>query len=95
MTRTMIKIFAVVFVLSLATASFGAALQMIYSSSIYSDAKGSGLNLPEGVACKGKDLFIADSGNGRLLKYTVEGSTIKGGEEIKVAEVTYPVKVQV
>ena len=95
MTRTYIKIFVVVFVLSLATASFGAAVQMIFSSSVYGDAKGNGLKLPEGVACRGNVLVVADTGNGRLLKYTVDGSTVKGGQEIKVAEATDPVKVQI
>ena len=95
MTRKSIKILVVVFVLLIAAASYGAAVQIIYSSSIYADIKGNGLKLAEGVACRGKDLVVADTGNGRLLKYTVDGPTIKGGQEIKVPEVTYPVKVQV
>lgn len=94
MKRICIRLFVMFVVLSLAAASFGASAQVIYSSTLSADVKGNGLRLPEGVACLGKDLIVADSGNGRLLKYSVEGSSIRGGSEIRVPEAPYPVKVQ-
>jgi sugar lactone lactonase YvrE len=95
MKRTFAIILAMVFVFSPAAPSLAASVKVIYNSSISADLKGNGLKLPEGVAAGGKDLVVADSGNGRLIKYSMEGSSLKGGTEIRVADVPYPVKVQV
>lgn len=64
-------------------------------TSVYSDAKGGRVSQPEGVACGENFFVIADTGNNRLLKYSIENEGIKGGEEIKVLELSYPIKVQV
>ena len=64
--------------------------------SIYLDEKGSGMKQPQGVAWDGKSLLIvADTGNGRLLQFTVQDRTIKGGKEIKIAQLPYPIGVEV
>jgi hypothetical protein len=63
---------------------------------IYIDSKGSGLKEPEAVACDGgSTLIVADTGNGRLLKYSVEGSQVTPAGEIKLPELPYPIQVQV
>lgn len=64
--------------------------------SVYLDAQQKGLRQPEGVAC-GKDaLFVvADSGNGRLVRYTFQSRSLLAGPDIKVPQLTYPVRVQI
>ena len=64
--------------------------------SIYQDDKEGQLKLPEGVACGDKGaLVVADTGNGRLLLYTYRDGKLAGGTEVKLAEATYPVRVQI
>ena len=63
--------------------------------SIYSDDKGAGLKEPEGVACSEKSvLIVGDTENGRLLRFTFEEKTVKGGTEIKVPQLSYPIRIQ-
>lgn len=62
---------------------------------LYEDAKGTGLRAPESVAFDGKDrLAVADTGNGRIVLFTVTGDTITPGAEIRVAEITYPLQAR-
>ena len=62
---------------------------------IYADDKGSGLRQPEGVAFDGKSLLaVADTGNRRLLKYTIAGDQAIPAGEVRLNEVPYPIKVQ-
>ena len=73
------------------------AMKFRYMTSIYADDKGLGLKQPEGVACGGESLLIvADSGNGRLLRYSYkDGATELGTVEIKVDQLSYPVKTEI
>jgi sugar lactone lactonase YvrE len=73
------------------------AMKLRYTTSIYADDKGLGLNHPEGVACSGKSLLIvADSGNGRLLRYSIKDAEIElGTVEIKLEEISYPIKTEI
>ncbi len=77
--------------------SFGAeTVKFRHLQSIYLDEKGGGLKVPEGVACNDKSLLIVgDTGNGRLLQYTYQEKTLKGGTEIKVSQLSSPIRVQV
>jgi DNA-binding beta-propeller fold protein YncE len=64
--------------------------------SIYSDDKGVGLKEPEGVACGEKSvLIVGDTENGRLLRFIFEEKTVKGGTEIKVPQLSYPIRIQI
>jgi DNA-binding beta-propeller fold protein YncE len=64
--------------------------------SIYLDEKGSGMKQPEGVAwSETSHLVVADTGNGRLLQFTVQDRTVKGGKEIKIAQLPNPIGVEV
>ena len=64
--------------------------------SIYADDKEGPLKLPEGVACSDKGaLVVADTGNGRLLTYTFLDGKLARGTPVKLAEATYPVRVQI
>jgi len=73
------------------------AMKFRYITSIYADDKGLGLKQPEGVACNGESLLIvADSGNGRLLRYSYkDGTTELGTGEIKVDQLSYPIKTEI
>jgi sugar lactone lactonase YvrE len=62
---------------------------------IMTDEKGGELKYPEGVACDGRSLILADTGNGRLLRYTFQEESLKGGSEIKLPQLTYPLRVQI
>jgi hypothetical protein len=67
-----------------------------YLQSVYFDDKGGGLNKPEGVACNEKsDLVIGDTGNDRLLRYSLEGKSLKAGAEIKIPQLSNPIRIQI
>jgi hypothetical protein len=81
-------------VVSAATASEGAKLRPILI--LYADNKGFGLRQPQGVACDGKSLLaVADTGNRRLVRYTIEGDRVQPAGEIRLNEIPYPIKIQV
>ena len=67
-----------------------------HERSIYQDDKESPLKAPEGVACSDKGVIVvADTGNGRLLTFTFREGKLAGGVPVRLAEVTYPVRVQI
>lgn len=76
---------------------FGAEpVKFRHIQSIYFDEKGIGLKEPEGLACNEKTLLIVgDTGNGRLLRYNFQERSIKAGTEIKIPELSNPIRVQV
>jgi len=63
--------------------------------SVYADAEGQGLLNPEGVACSDNSLLIADTGNNRLLQYLVKVDTVEFASQIKIPQLSYPIRVQV
>jgi hypothetical protein len=69
--------FAVLIFLLGSTQALGAGKARIkWVTSVYADSKGVGLKYPEGVAC-GNDFFVvADTGNGRILRYSYEGPVV-------------------
>jgi sugar lactone lactonase YvrE len=91
----MLRILLLMTVLLLPAKSFSAeGVKLRHAASIYTDAIGGIIRQPEGVACSDASLFIvADTGNGRLLRYGFQGGTVKPGTEIKVPELSYPVRV--
>ena len=74
----------------------GASVKFKHVMSIYADDKGLGLKQPEGVACNEKSfLIVADTGNGRLLRYIFQNNALETGAiEIKVPQLSYPVRAQ-
>jgi len=73
----------------------GERTRLRYVTAIYLDEKDASLRQPEGVACNDKStLIVGDTGNGRLLRYTVEGRDVRPAGEIRAPEVTYPIRVQ-
>ncbi len=83
-------------VLLLPLHAFGAEpIRLTHALSLYVDEKGNGFNQPEGVACGTDRLVVADSGNGRLVLYSLQDADPKGGKEIKIPQVVYPTRVRV
>jgi hypothetical protein len=76
--------------------SFSAeTVKLKHLQSVYFDDKGGGINKPEGVACNEKsDLVIGDTGNDRLLRYTLEEKKLKAGTEIRIPQLSNPIRVQ-
>ncbi len=91
-----LRIFVVIATLSFPLTSFGAeTAKLRYLQSVYFDDRGGGLKQPEGVACNDKsDLVIGDTGNDRLLRYTVQEKTVKAGTQIKIPQLSNPIRVQ-
>jgi hypothetical protein len=76
--------------------SFGAErTRLRYLTAIYFDEKGAGMRQPEAVACNDRSsLIVGDTGNGRLLRYTVEEKNVKPAGEIRVPQLSSPIRVQ-
>lgn len=63
--------------------------------SIYTDEKGVALRNPEGVATDGQsNLAVADTGNGRIVVYSITADTVRARLAIQLPEVLQPVRVQ-
>jgi sugar lactone lactonase YvrE len=93
LTRNILITLTVLFVLS---APGFAAVKLQYIVSVYQDALQKGLKQPEGVACGKDSIFVvADTGNGRLVRYTFQNGSLLAGPDIKVPQLIYPVRVQI
>ncbi len=63
--------------------------------SVYFDDKGTGLNLPQGVACDARGhVVVGDTGNDRLLQFTYVEKAVSGGGAIKVPQLAAPSRIQ-
>jgi DNA-binding beta-propeller fold protein YncE len=82
--------------LLLAKVSVGAeALKLRHFQSVYADGKEAGFRSPEGVGCDEKGhILVADSGNGRLVQFTLINGKAMPDKEIRVSELSFPVRVQ-
>jgi sugar lactone lactonase YvrE len=74
----------------------GASVKFRHIISIYADDKDLSLKHPEGIACNEKSsLIVADTGNGRLLRYIFQNNALEpGAVEIKVPQLSYPINTQ-
>jgi hypothetical protein len=77
--------------------SFSAeTVKLRHVQSVYFDEKGTGMKHPEGVACNDKSLLVVgDTGNDRLLRYSYQDRTLKAGPEIKVQQLSNPIRLQI
>jgi hypothetical protein len=67
---------------------------LAFEQAIYQDAKEAPLKGPEGVACSDTALWVADTGNKRLVTFTLREGRFSLGTEVKVAQLTYPTRLQ-
>jgi sugar lactone lactonase YvrE len=76
--------------------AFGAEqIKIRYVQSVYVDDKNAIMKQPEGVACNDRNLLVVgDTENNRLLQYTYHEKSTKGGKEIKVQQLSYPIRIQ-
>jgi hypothetical protein len=77
--------------------SFSAeTIKFRYLQSVYLDERGGSLKQPEGVACDAKsNLVVGDTGNNRLVRYTFQEKSLKAGIEIKIPQLSNPIRVQI
>lgn len=77
--------------------SFGAeTARLRHFQSIYFDERGVGLRQPQGLAYNDRSgLIVGDTGNGRLVRYTFLEKTLGAGNEIKVPQLSSPIRVQI
>src|SRR4030043_111721 len=96
MFGTLIRSVLIVSIFLLPVKSFSAEqIRFRYVQSIYFDDKNAGVKQPEGVACNDKNLLVVgDTGNNRLLQYMYQDKSAKGGKEIKVPQLSYPIRIQ-
>ena len=92
-----LKILLILGLLFLPIRSFSAeTVKFKYIQSIYLDEKGGGLKQPEGVACNEKSLLVVgDTENDRILRYTFQEKNLKEGTEIKIPQLSNPIRVQI
>ena len=97
MLQTMIKFLAALLLMAFPASAMAAdTVKLRHVLSMYADSKGGGMKKPEGVACgPGPTVIVADSGNGRLLKFSVQDKSLSGGEEITLPEGVVPIRLQV
>lgn len=94
--RSFIKYSILALMLAVPLTSFAAdTLKLRYITSALMDSKGLALKLPEGVACSDSELIVADTENDRLVRYSYQDKNLKGGDEIKVSQIAFPIRVQI
>ncbi len=68
----------------------------VHDSTIYNDVKEVPLRAPEGVGCTDAGyLVVADTGNGRLVTFSFKEGKLAGGDELKLTQLTAPLRVQI
>lgn len=88
------RLCALLIILLLPLSVYGAEeIRFKHARSLYADDKGVGMKNPEGVACSKERLVVADTGNSRLLLYSILGGEPKGGTEVLVPQVIYPIRL--
>ena len=63
-------------------------------SAAYQDSKSIPLRYPEGVAFVKNKLFVADTGNGRLVSFDLNNDTLANGTEYRFEQITYPIRLK-
>ena len=72
------------------------ALSLTAGVSGYADAKNVALKAPQGVACTADGrIVVADTGNGRLVPFTLKDGVLAPGQEIRFGELGFPTRVQI
>jgi sugar lactone lactonase YvrE len=70
-------------------------LKLRHAATLYADAAGIPLRMPQGVGCgAGSTFLVADSGNGRVLRVEVSGPLAVVSGIVTVSEIPYPVRVE-
>lgn len=95
-SSTIRGILAVAMSLAAARGRAADAIAFTHEASIYQDVKEGPLNAPEGVACDAAGhVVVADTGNGRLVTYSMKEGRVAGGSELKIPQLAYPQRLQI
>jgi sugar lactone lactonase YvrE len=63
---------------------------------VYVDKEGTPILRPEGIACgRSSDVVVADTGNGRLIRYSVSEEAISAVATMASAQIPHPIHVQI
>ncbi len=97
MRMNLISSFVVSAMLLTTSSVFGAeTMKLQYSTTLYTDERGTSLVRPEGSGCNDNNLLVvSDTGNGQVLKYTVQDRLFKFEGQIKIPQLARPGKAQV
>lgn len=76
---------AIVLLLGLLSVAPVQAAKLKHRATLYTDNAEQALKFPEGVACNSKTLIVADTGNSRLVRYSL-------GEQAITPEAVYPLQ---
>jgi hypothetical protein len=97
MVGASIKIILTIGIVLLPMKSFSAeTVKFRYLQSVYFDERGGSIKQPEGVACSDKSiLVVGDTGNDRLVRYTFQEKSLKSGSEIKIPQLSNPIRIQI
>jgi sugar lactone lactonase YvrE len=93
--RVLLRFLLVLAILSFPVKSFSAeTVKFRHLQSIYFDEKQGSLKQPEGVACDDKSVVVGDTGYDRLVRYVFQDKSLKGGNEIKIPQLSNPIRLQ-
>jgi streptogramin lyase len=89
-------VFAVVFFLAGPAPAFsGESVKLNYVATLYADADGEGLKHPEGVACGVDSFWVADTGNSRLLRLSMQEERLTADGVFPLTSNSAPIVVQI
>jgi hypothetical protein len=94
MTRTIRALICILPIVYALPAHGADAVKFKPQAEIYLDANKVPLKNPEGVACGKTTVLVADTGNGRLVRYTWVNNELKDGVEIKLEQIPYPIRLK-
>jgi DNA-binding beta-propeller fold protein YncE len=95
MLRSLMKYVAAGMIVMTPAISFAAeTLKLRHILTITGDENDKQLSSPDGVACNDKSILVADTGNSRLVLYSFQDKILKGGTEIRLPQLPYPVQVE-
>lgn len=81
--------------MGLAGAAHGEGVVLTYSTTLWGEEKVGKLLAPEGVACTEKELWVADTGNSRLVRYAIKDGNVLAGTAVRSDKVLAPTRLQV
>lgn len=79
---------------AVATLAWAEGVRIRVMTGIYADANGVGFKSPEGVAAPDPGrIFVADTGNARIVEYQVTPEAVTALGEMRIPELAYPIRL--
>lgn len=86
MLKFLFKTLPFILVLALPALAWSGPGKLAYTLAVYTDSQGKGMKQPAGVSCDGSSFWVADSGNRRLLHYSLQNKAAMPVQEIVFAD---------